>query len=221
MRTAIAQAFAAAGHQSPRDRLDDLLRGLVERHGGAAAAIVAELARGPLIGDAELLWEMFRPDRDRRLWQAAEDAIRQARHERGLDAAPVRLQTKNREGREARAAAAASAGTPSDAAGSGQGLRAQLGHRSRAAPAPRLSPTLVNIAVASLLFGKDAIHINGIPIGKCPAGIVRSWARARGREARFALLMCEGLTDDMIIGDKKTEADAIEAARLAREADNA
>jgi hypothetical protein len=59
-----------------------------------------------------------------------------------------------------------------------------------------------------------------MPVGKCSVGVAKSWARARTREGRFVFLLCEGLTDDMIIGEKKTEEDALQAERLARESIN-
>jgi hypothetical protein len=217
----MAVAFAAAGHTTtPRDRIDQLVRAAIDKHGSNAPAAVADLSRALLGGDAALIWEFFRHDREARLWREVEDMIRQVRQERGLDAPAPKPPTKIREGQSPSAAPAASARPPSEAAGSGQTRSAGNGRISDAAPAPHTPQARLKIAKDSLLFGPGAVLIAGKSIGECSAGLVRSWSRARGREARFAWLLCEGLTDDMIIGEKKTEADAAEAARLARESNN-
>jgi hypothetical protein len=219
-QTAMTIAFAKAGHSTPRDRINELVRGAIDRHGGNAPAVVADLSRALLRGDAALIWEFFRHDREARLWREVEDMIRQMRQERGLDAPAPKPPIKIREGHHTSATSTANPATPSEPAGSGHAQCAANGQATPAAPVPHTPQARLKIAEDSLLYGPDAVKIAGVPIGKCSAGVVRSWSRARGRESRFAWLLCEGLTDDMIIGEKKTEADAEEAARLARESNN-
>lgn len=209
--TAMAVAFATAGYATPRQRVDRLVRSAVERHPANPAVAVVELSRALLDADAAVVWEFFRDDRSARLWREVEEMLRQIRREQGLDPPRPAAATEKEDDPSGHRAPASSA------AGSGHLDDAQSGHEARAAPAPRPAATLIQIARDSLLW---TFKVAEMPIGQCSAGVVRSWARARGREARFAFLLCEGLTDEMIIGEKKTDADAREAERLARESVN-
>lgn len=214
--TIMAEAFAKAGIAPPRERIERMLRVLIEKHGSSnLPAVVADLARQLLASDAPVVWEFFRADREMRLWREAEDMMRRIRVERGIDA-PASV-TTNRNGQVSPAEKAGRTAPSRTPAGSGHVAPARNGRMGTAVPAPGPSPTLLRIAANSLL---RSVTITGKPIGECTAGEARDWSRARGREARFAWLIAEGLQDGMIIGDFKTEADAEEAARLAREATN-
>src|SRR3954464_7383812 len=103
-RTVLQQALEDAGINTPRSRIDGLLRGAIERHGSNAAACVADLARALQECDVATVWEFFSPDRDVRLWAEVEGMIRQIRIERGFDA--PRSVTKLRDGHRTGATAA-------------------------------------------------------------------------------------------------------------------
>lgn len=216
----MAAAFVRAGIETPRARIDRILRDAIRKHGSNTGACVAEVSRALLASDAVTVWEFFEPDRTVRLWNEVEKMIRQVRRERGLDAAPPPAPTPIREGREGQTIGAdkANRGPPSDnAAGSGQPNAAGNGQFASAAPVPHASPALRQIAETSLL---RTFLIEGRPIGECTAARAREWGRTRRREGKFAELLTEGLQPGMIIGEWKNDADAEQAARLARESEN-
>ena len=58
--------------------------------------------------------------------------------------------------------------------------------------------------------------VNGRPIADVTAAEARAWGEAQKQRGRFAILMAEGVPDNMRIGDCKTEEDATRAAELSR-----
>lgn len=76
---------------------------------------------------------------------------------------------------------------------------------------------VLEVATAALL---KTVRINDRPIGEVCAGEARSWARERGYEMRFVLLLTEGMADETLIGDACDEARAQECRRIARAAAN-
>jgi hypothetical protein len=209
LSTVMSEAFARAGVETPRARANRIVRDAVERCGGNRVAAIGAMTRALLDSDAETVWAFFAPDHDIRLHTEYDRMLRQIREERGLDA------PRSREGQLQPAVHAALASAPSrEGTGSGHAGPAQQGQGLVAATRPYVPTTIIEIARNSLL---RSIEIDGRPIGECTAGRVREWARARGREARFAYLLAHGLQDSQVIGMCKTEDDAREAQRLAQQ----
>ena len=58
--------------------------------------------------------------------------------------------------------------------------------------------------------------VNGRPIADVTAAEAREWGASQQQRGRFAILMAQGVPDNMRIGDCKTEDDAKRAAELSR-----
>jgi hypothetical protein len=209
LSTVMSEAFARAGVETPRARADRIVREAVERCGGNRTAAIGAMIRALLDSDAETVWAFFAPDHDIRLHTEYDRMLRRIREERGLDAPQSREGQHEHAAKTARLLPSSREGT-----GSGHAAYAQQGQSVHVAPRPYVPTTVIEIARNSLL---RSIEIDGRPIGECTAGRVREWARARGREARFAYLLAHGLQDSQVIGMCKTEDDAREAQRLAQQ----
>ena len=191
---------------TPRDRINALVREAVEKHGGNPAAAVAQLATALLETDVATLWEFFTPDRNVRLWAEVEEARRQIRVERGLEVGRVKPGITHPSGHIP--------GASHRPSGPAANVVMPPSGGPAAGPAP-LSRGVRRAAVAGILYGPQAVRINDVPIGLVRAGVARQWGVVSERNGRFARLLTEGLTDDMVIGEYRSEAEAEQVWRLA------
>ncbi len=239
-KTSMAEAFAKAGIEPPEQKLQGMMREAMLKGVGKLPNVLAIFERmlltansasleRALVGDAERHYaasKLFNEIRDelRREQASGRGRIVCADRTVGPDhfAAPATPTPQE----EAACAAPGSSGrmalaSPAAIELLGQGHTPPADQVGQIRLAPARQPYRPSGALRVIANSYLAEEIAGRPVGEWRAGELLAWCEKTGRKVRFAKLLCHGLQDDMIIGEKKTDEDADRAWALAEAQDAA
>lgn len=204
---AIGVAMRRAGYESPRERAERFMREAIAARALPAPSI-AEFSRRVLeANDAALIWELFAEHRISTM-SALYERVRAATVQEKFPAAPTPT---------VRAVAPSAAAPEAAPASRDEGRVAVDRQEANDAGVPVGLIAAADVARKSLL---QTFQINKRPLGEVTAGEARGWAKSRARDARFIVLLTEGLPDHVLIGGAVDEAVAERAYALAEAADN-
>lgn len=206
--TAMAGAFAAAGYKTPAEKLADMMREAVKAGGREIAALAMFERALRDADDAALVMELVGNEAMRaaalRLFQETLGKEFRDRYSRPDQNKSVANEVDH--------GIVVGPANPTPRAEARNGPSPRSGQRLPASAAVPYRPSGALRRQANALL--SATLIDGKPLGECSAGTARSWARKTGVQARFVLRVCNGLQDEMRIGDYVTEDQA--AAEFAK-----
>jgi hypothetical protein len=205
----MATALRKAGYVPTTERLQQLAIEVLAVHPHPDSTAAQEALYAKVLPEADLLCELFAPYRQQALKRylvLTSDTLRE--EGRRQPAA---------EERKARGEGRKEAGTRFDGApaarpeGSGGQKRGDALEESAAAPlsitaallAKEAAKRTARATVAKVLVVSrlDTFKLDGVPLGKTNFGHVRKWARERGREARWLLLMAGNMPSEFVVGN--------------------
>jgi len=211
-KTAIAEAFAAKGYRTPRERLDEIGDAVIATEGGLTMDDARREVYAMIGNDQALLWELFTPWHDK----AADLVLEGAKMRRS--AAKKLSETKPH--------ATRSSTSPSPQSGTRFSVSTVLSPSQR--PSGLTSggaTTLRDLEAArgavATISALNRVHINGQPIGQIRVEEARRWRSTNLRHCRFIELLTANMPPSFIIGEhvKPDEADAFYAQAVKETAD--
>lgn len=224
-QTTIAKAFEDAGFQPPSDRLRDAVRqaraASPRNMDGAVDALFAAVA-----GDAELLWEMFQPYRQRRALELFREIGPDERAGKGDGGVGAHNERASPHARPTESAAGHSHDDThvGDAGGAPYRLgRGQNGDDAQrrdvpAKPPPILHrPARVPPNVTAIIGPLQREKIDGKPLGECTVGEVKAFAKRLGFRAQWLERLVQNLADTALVKEWRSDDDVHQAMKTAHE----
>jgi hypothetical protein len=212
--TQIALALKKAGYETTWEKLRRFAHDVLAVYPEPRSTAAAEALMARVRSDADLLYELFKSHREvalRSCLMRANDELREeGRRQAAEERQPKALGGGHNayEGQALRAPAARPGG---------DGGHMSAGTQVGVAAAPLLTPAAVALAklnvrreadraVAKVLVLSrlDTFQIDGVPLGKTNFGHVRRWARARGQESRWLVMLAANYPPEFIVDEYVT-----------------